>query len=131
MKLDKVLFEKLGTEAAISPRLRKNFDLRDSENENGQRMLNALQPGAFVPVHRHLDTGEVCICIYGSVIERYYDEQGEEIASFTLTAGGECPGVLIPPGQFHSLETNGQMAVIIEAKAGRYDQCRNEFLNLE
>ena len=45
-----------------------------------------------------------------------------------LKAGGECPGLLIPAGQYHSLETNGEMTAIIEAKAGRYDQCCNELL---
>lgn len=128
MKLDKDLFERLATEASENPRLRKNFDLRDSEDEKGQRMLNVLQPGSIVAAHRHLDTAEVVVCIHETAIERYYDEDGNETESFVLQAGGDCPGLLIPAGQFHSLETNGKMAVIIEAKAGRYDQCRNEFL---
>ena len=117
MKLDYILFEKLAEEAAKNPRLRKHLDLRDSEEENGQRMLNVLQPGSIVVV-----------CIHGTAIERYYDENGNETDVFMLKAGGECPGLLIPAGQYHSLETNGEMTVIIEAKAGRYDQCCNELL---
>lgn len=128
MKLDYILFEKLAEEAAKNPRLRKHLDLRDSEEENGQRMLNVLQPGSIVAAHRHLDTTEVVVCIHGTAIERYYDENGNETDVFMLKAGGECPGLLIPAGQYHSLETNGEMTVIIEAKAGRYDQCCNELL---
>ena len=112
MKLDYILFEKLAEEAAKNPRLRKHLDLR----------------GSIVAAHRHLDTAEVVVCIHGTAIERYYDENGNETDVFMLKAGGECPGLLIPAGQYHSLETNGEMTAIIEAKAGRYDQCCNELL---
>lgn len=64
MLLDKELFYKIAEEAAKSPRLRKNYDLRDSEDENGQRMLNVLIPGTKTPVHRHNDTNEVVLYLW-------------------------------------------------------------------
>ena len=71
MKLDKLLFEQIAAKAAQSSRLRMHYDLRDSEDEDGQRMLNVLLPGTKSAIHRHTDTSEVVVCIYGSAIERF------------------------------------------------------------
>lgn len=120
MILNKELFEKIAEEAAQSPQLRKNFDLRDSEDENSQRMLNVLLPGTKTPIHRHQDTSEVVVCIFGSVIERFYDEDGKEIESVKITAGSEMPGLVVEKGKFHSLEATGEMGVVFGVKAGKY-----------
>ena len=78
MKLDKQLFEQTAAKAAKSSRLRMHYDLRDSEDEDGQRMLNVLLLGTKSAIHRHTDTSEVVVCIYGSAIERFYYEQCNE-----------------------------------------------------
>ena len=88
MKLDKKLFAEIADQAAASPRLRMHYDLRDSADENGQRMMNVLLPGTKSAIHRHTNTSEVVICIQGSCIERLYDEKGNETEFITLTAGG-------------------------------------------
>ena len=106
MKLDKQLFEQIAAKAAQSPRLRMHYDLRDSEDEDGQRMLDVLLPGTKSAIHRHTDTSEVVVCIYGSAIERFYDEQGNETE---MVAGSEIPGVWIEQGQYHSLEATDEM----------------------
>jgi cupin fold WbuC family metalloprotein len=134
MKLDKQLFDSVAKLAAESPRLRMNYDLRDSENEDGQRMLNVLLPGTKSAVHRHTDTREVVVCIYGSAIERFYDDKGNETEMVVMTAGSDCPGVVVEQGRYHSLEatnkTSGEpvesMAVIMEAKAHRYHPFKTE-----
>ncbi len=134
MKLDKQLFDSVAKLAAESPRLRMNYDLRDSENEDGQRMLNVLLPGTKSAVHRHTDTSEVVVCIYGSAIERFYDDKGNETEMVVMTAGSDCPGVVVEQGRYHSLEatnkTSGEpvesMAVIMEAKAHRYHPFKTE-----
>ena len=95
MKLDKTLFEHIAAKAAESPRLRMHFDLRDSKEGNGQRMLNVLLPGTKSVIHRHTDTSEVVVCIYGSAIERFYDAQGNETQMVIMKAGSDTPGVLI------------------------------------
>ena len=113
MKLDKALFEKVALQAKQSPRLRMHFDLRDSADENGQRMMNVLLPGTKSPIHRHSNTSEVVVCIYGSAIERFYDEQGRETEMVVMTAGGDTPGVWIPVGTYHSLEATDCMSVSV------------------
>lgn len=121
MILNKELFNKIAEEAANSPRLRKNFDLRDSEDENSQRMLNVLLPGTKTPIHRHQDTSEVVVCIYGSAIERFYDADGNETEVIRVEAGGETPGVVVEIGRFHSLEATDEMGVVCGAKAGHFE----------
>ena len=130
MLLDKELFYKIAEEAAKSPRLRKNYDLRDSEDENSQRMLNVLLPGTKTPIHRHQDTSEVVVCIYGSAIERFYDSEGNETEVVRLAAGSEIPGVVVEIGRFHSLEATDEMGVVCGMKAGKYLPMQsNDILN--
>lgn len=126
MKLDINLFEQIAAKAATSPRLRMHYDLRDSENEQGQRMLNVLLPTSKSAVHRHLDTTEVVICIYGSAIERFYDDEGNETEMVVMKAGSDCPGVVVEQGRYHSLESSNEWSVIIEAKAHKYDPQKTE-----
>lgn len=126
MKLDKQLFDSVARLAAGSPRLRMNYDLRDSENEDGQRMLNVLLPGTKSAIHRHKDTSEVVVCIYGSAIERFYDDEGNETEMVVMTAGSDCPGVVVEQGRYHSLEANGELGVIMEAKAHKYHPFKTE-----
>ena len=109
MKLDKSLFESIAAKAAQSPRLRMHYDLRDSEDENGQRMLNVLLPGTKSAIHRHSDTSEVVVCIYGVAIERFYDDQGNETDMVIMRAGSDTPGVWIEQGHYHSLEATNEM----------------------
>ena len=126
MKLDKQLFDSVAKLAAESQRLRMNFDLRDSEDEDGQRMLNVLLPGTKSAIHRHTDTSEVVVCIYGSAIERFYDDDGNETEMVVMTAGSDCPGVVVEQGRYHSLEANGELGGIMEAKAHKYHPFKTE-----
>ena len=128
MKLDKVLIEKIAKEAAASPRLRMHYDLRDSAEEDSQRMLNVLLPGTKVPIHRHKNSSELVVCLQGSCIERLYDEQGKETEAVTLTAGGEVPAMVIPAGVYHTLDASAGMSVIVEVKAGKFDPEMTEVL---
>lgn len=126
MLLNKELFYKIAEEAAKSPRLRKNYDLRDSEDENGQRMLNVLLPGTKTPIHRHKDTSEVVVCIYGSAIERFYDADGNETEVVKMAAGSDIPGVVVEKGHFHSLEATEELGVVCGVKAGHYQPMQTE-----
>lgn len=126
MQLNKILFERIAKEAALSPRLRKAFDLRDSENENSQRMLNVLQPGTKTPIHRHQNSSEIVICIYGSAIERFYDQYGNEVETVKMAAGSDTPGVVVEIGRYHSLEATDQLGVVFSAKAGSYEKIKAE-----
>lgn len=119
MIFDKDFFDKLCEQARQNPRLRMNYDLRNSSNDTSQRMLNALYPGSVVPIHRHPDTTEVMMVVRGSVREHFYDVNGRLTDSFLLEAGKNCL-ICIPAGQFHSLECLEEGTVIFEAKDGAY-----------
>ncbi len=129
MGLGKLLFNEIAKKAAESPRLRMNYDLRNDRNEQSQRMLNVLLPGTFVPIHRHPATSETVVCLEGTCIERYYDNEGNETEKFVLSAGSDLIGLQIPAGQFHSLEVPADWkdkAVIIEFKAGKFEPTKKD-----
>ena len=94
-------------------------------------MLNVLLPGTKSAIHRHTDTSEVVVCIYGNAIERFYDDEGNETEVVVMTAGSDCPGVVVEQGRYHSLEANGELGVIMESKAHKYHPFKTEdILNL-
>lgn len=132
MKLDNTLFDQILPKAQESPRRRMNYDLRTSSADSSQRMLNVLMVDTVVPVHRHVDTSEIVVVLRGKVREEFYDDQGNKTAEFILEAGGECPGVQVPMGQYHTLVCLEEGSVIFEAKDGAYDPKKTEeFLSLE
>ena len=66
------------------------------------------------------------VCIYGSAIERFYDDEGNETEMVVMTAGSDCPGVVVEQGRYHSLEANGELGVIMEAKAHKFHPFKTE-----
>ena len=68
MKIDNKLLDNLTAQAKASPRLRMNLDLRNSDADSSQRMLNAIEPGSVVPVHRHQKTTETMVVLRGRVV---------------------------------------------------------------
>ena len=65
MRIDNILLDKLTDETQASPRLRMNLDLRNSDADSSQRMLNAIEPGSVVPIHRHQETSETVVVLRG------------------------------------------------------------------
>ena len=87
MNIGKQLLDNLTAQAQESPRLRMNMDLRNSYADSSQRMLNAIEPGSVVPIHRHQKTSETVVVLRGRVVEEYYDDAGVLVESFVL---GDC-----------------------------------------
>ena len=87
MRIDNILLDNLTAQAKESPRLRMNMDLRNSSADSSQRMLNAIEPGSVVPIHRHQKTSETVVVLRGRVVEEYYDDAGVLVESFVL---GDC-----------------------------------------
>ena len=58
MVIDKELLDDLSAQVKASSRLRQSYDLRNSPEDNSQRMLNGLEPGTIMPIHRHPDKEE-------------------------------------------------------------------------
>ena len=129
MIFDKNVLDTLTTQAQESPRLRMNLDLRNSPEDGSQRMLNALEPGTVLPIHRHRTTSEVVVMLRGRAVQYLYDEQGRETDAVLLAAGaldgdgvpGAVPGMTISKGQWHKLVALESGTVIFEAKDGPYE----------
>lgn len=111
--------------AAESPRLRANYDLRTSAEDGSQRMLNALQPGTVVPVHRHPCSTENVFCLMGRMDEIIFDNEGKEIARYSLAPAEGLFGCVVPQGAWHTVEVK-EPSVIYEAKDGRYGEDGSE-----
>lgn len=126
MVIDSLLLDKLTAEAKASPRLRMNLDLRNSAADSSQRMLNAIEPGSVVPVHRHRGSSETLVVLRGRVVEEYYDSEGVCVATYELVAGGPAFGINIPAGQWHTLRALESGTVILEMKDGAYEQISPE-----
>ena len=126
MIIDTQLLDILSSRAKASPRLRMNYDLRDSENDNSQRMLNALEPGTVMPIHRHRKTSETVVIVRGSIIERFYDEDGNVTEEVLMVPGGENPVVQVEKGRWHSLECLEPGTVLFEAKDGAWEPLEEE-----
>ena len=120
MKIDKTILDELTAKAKTSDRLRMNLDMRTSSNDTSQRMLNALEPGTIVPIHRHCSTAETVIIVRGKVKEIFYDDNGNVTEEVLMEVGGECPMVQIPAGMWHTIEALESGSVIFEAKDGAF-----------
>ena len=129
MEINKSLLDNLLEQAAASPRLRMNYDLRTHSTSSGQalpedssqRMLNALLPGTVLPVHRHTKTTEVLVLLRGRMEEVFYEENPiRETSRVLLEAGGPVQGLSIPVGQWHGINVL-EPTVILECKDDPYE----------
>ena len=120
MNIDKKVLDELTAKAKTCERLRMNYDLRTSSGDTSQRMLNALEPGTVVPVHRHRSTAETVIIVRGKVKEILFNEAGEVVEEIFMEVGGDCPVLQIPAGQWHTIEALEEGTVIFEAKDGAF-----------
>jgi len=135
------LLSELHEKAIVSERKRMNFDLRTTPEDTSQRMLNALEPGTHVPIHRHLKTSETVVCLEGCLDWVFYEElpgvdtgepvhNGEtatdetafaEVARFRVCPHEKLYGIQVPKGAWHSIEVH-EPSVIFEAKDGAYQK---------
>lgn len=126
MVIDSGFLDKLTAAAKESPRLRMHYDLRDSDADGSMRMLNALEPGTVIPVHRHRETSEDVICIRGCVEEVLYDDCGVEVERVRLSPNSGVMQCQVPVGQFHTCRSLESGSVIMEFKNGKYDPATTE-----
>lgn len=118
MVIDNKTLDELTAQAKASPRLRMAMDLRNTPEDLSQRMLNALEPGTIMPIHRHLGSSETCVCIRGHFEELFYDENGDLMHTIDMVPGGVV--LNIEKGQWHSLRCLESGTVLLEAKDGAY-----------
>ena len=133
------LLKDLHAKAKTCDRLRMNYDLRTTADDTSQRMLNALQPGTKVPIHRHLRTSETVVCLEGCLDWVFYEElpnmdaggaihdgeSAQDETCFVETARFRvCPregafGIQVPQAAWHSVIVH-EPSTILEAKDGAY-----------
>lgn len=114
--------DSLTEQAKASPRLRMNLDLRNSDLDGSQRMLNAIEPGSPMPIHRHRNTSETVVVLRGKLVWEYYDEL-ERVCTeaIEVSAGGPVCGLNVPAGQWHTVRAIESGSVILETKNGAYE----------
>ena len=120
MIIDKNLLNEVSAKAKQSERLRMNYNLHDSLDAKAQRLLNALEMGTILPIHRHRHTSETYVLLRGKIRVMFYNEMGGETASYLLDPLLGNYGVHIPAGQWHTLEVLENDSVIFEVKDGPY-----------
>ena len=126
MIVDQHILDDLTAQAKASPRLRMNLDLRNSPSDQSQRMLNAIEPGTFLPIHRHRTTYETVVCLRGHFEEYFYDDSGYLTDTIDMAPGGIL--LNIPAGQWHSLQSLETGTVLLECKGGAWEPLGEEDL---
>ena len=136
MKITQAILDQLTAQAKASPRLRMNMDLRNSADEQSQRMLNAIEPGSILPIHRHKLTSETVVCLRGRLVWEYYQELSVEslelrdcskssrvqkVQEIELCPNGPVVALNIPAGQWHTVRALESGSVILEMKEGKYE----------
>lgn len=131
MILDIHLLDAVTADAMKSERLRMARDMRNTPEDRSQRMLNAIEPGTELPIHRHSKSSETCIVLRWAAEEIFYDDDGTITHRITMRPGTECVGVNIEIGRWHRIGSLESGTVIFEAKDGAYEQLSNDdILNL-
>jgi len=120
MIIDDLLLNKVTEAAQASERLRMNLNLHQNLNDKVQRLLNALEPGTLLPIHRHRTTEETYLLLRGSIKVFFYGADGTCTEEFLLDPLKGEYGVHIPKGQWHTVEVLETGTVIFEVKEGPY-----------
>ena len=131
MIIDKGLLDEVTAKAKASERLRMNHNFHDSLDAKAQRLLNALEPGTLLPIHRHPHTAETYLLLRGRIKVLFYNEQKVVTEEFDLNPLEGRYGVHIPKGQWHTLEVLESGSVIFEVKDGPYTPLAPEDLMKE
>ncbi len=130
MIIDNQLLDKVSDQAKSNERLRMNFNLHDNLDAKAQRLLNALEVGTVLPIHRHQHTAETYLLLRGRINVMFYNDEGEEMERYELQSGEGRYGVHIPQGQWHTLEVL-ESSVIFEVKDGPYMPLKSEDIRMD
>ena len=121
MKLiDEELLSNVSEKAKTSERLRMNYNFHDRLDAPAQRLLNALEPGTVLPIHRHWHSAETYILLRGRIRVMFYDDEKNVTEECELNPQEGRYGVHIPIGQWHTLEVLESGSVLFEVKDGPY-----------
>lgn len=129
MIIEQKFFDELSAQAKANLRLRQAYDLRTTPENGSQRILNAVEPGTVLPIHRHRDSTETIVVFRGKVVQHYYDDNGSKTASYELSPNTTQVAIRVPVGQWHALESLEEGSVVLECKDGAYEPlCQEDIL---
>ena len=120
MIIDKSLLDQVSLQAKVSPRLRMNYNFHQSLGHKCHRMLNAVEPGTVVPIHRHPTKDESFVILRGKVRVTTHNDDGSIIEDVVLRQEGGNYGVDIRKNVWHKLESLESGSVIFECKEGPF-----------
>lgn len=126
MIINEQVLDDLTRRAQDSPRLRMAMDLRNSPEDQSQRMLNALEPGTVMPIHRHLASSETVALLRGKIRWYFCDDNGKLDEEVILDANGDIRCINVEKGRWHSLECLESGSVLLESKDGTYMPLKEE-----
>lgn len=136
MIITQQLLDELTAQAKENPRLRQRYDLRHSPDDDSQHMLNAIEPGSEMPIHRHKFTSETVVCLRGCLVEEFFDELDGSAGSpqvictdrIELTPNGPVVAVNVPAGQWHRVYAKESGTVLMESKNGKWEPLGEEYI---
>ena len=120
MIIDKNLLDQVSEQAKDSPRLRMNYNFHQSLDDKCHRMLNAVELGTEVPIHRHPTKDESFVILRGKVRVTTHNDDGSIIEDVVLSQESGNYGVDIPKNVWHKLESLESGSVIFECKEGPF-----------
>lgn len=137
MIIPQALLDNLTEQAKASPRLRMNYDLRNSSEDQSLRMLNAIELGSPMPIHRHQKTSETVVCLRGRLVWEFFAEQSGEAERYDdlerictdrieLSPNGPIVALNVPIGQWHTVKAIESGSVILEMKDEPYEPLGEE-----
>ena len=118
--IDNDLIDSVVAQAKESPRLRMNYNFHESLDDKCHRLLNALEPGTVVPVHRHPTKDESFVILRGKIRVNTYNDAGEVTESVVLSPADGKYGVDIGKNVWHGVECLESGSVIFEVKEGPF-----------
>lgn len=125
MEITEALLHSLSAKAKASEKLRVAYDLRTTLDDNSQRLLNAMEPGAILPIYRHQKTSESVFVLRGAIREKFFDNEGKLIDTFDLKAGKAVSFAQ------HNTECLESGTIIFESKDGKYEPLnQNDIMTL-
>ena len=120
MIITQQLLDDLTRLAQSSLRLRMNYNFHQSLEDKCHRMLNAIEPGSNIPIHRHPTKDESFVVLRGKVRSTTYNDDGSVLDSVVLSQEDGLYGVDIPKGVWHKLESLESGSVVFECKEGPF-----------
>ena len=120
MLIDDKVLDDLTRRAQNSPRRRMNLNFHESLEDKCHRFLNAVEPGADIPIHRHPEKEESFVVLRGKIRITTYDDNGTIFEDLVLSPTEGRYGVNVEKNVWHTVEALEPGSVIFECKEGPY-----------